>query len=399
MIFAMAIASIAFIMACGKSDVQHADNIEAIRPISDTVLTYSQEGAAPEIEIVEYQYEKPEDLFWSKAIYKNADGTAGRSIVRELDPATRLPIKEYSVDEFGETDYYHVLKYEANTNLLTQKEVYAKSVAPENKTEEFLYTYQDGVLITQTKREFSTDKSYKNVDGNNIVSEYTQRYLPNMKYRNKGLIETFARTEKSKMYCTAEMIKDYEIKGAKPGDIYYTEETVFDQNGYPVTYNSTDPSAGEEHRFSKEYYEVKLDEKGRITELIPYKNKEKDSIAKNALMWKFFYNNDGTIEKVEEFMKNDKTGKYKLIHGRDRYQYFNPVPAMPFLSDASNINEHFCQHRQVYSKTETIIEKYDNKEKIVIYKTASMDGGFPDKELPGQMSKKVITKFEKVKIK
>jgi len=229
-----------------------------------------------------------------------------------------------------------------------------------------------------------------------LTEETIFRYLPNKNYRNKGNILTFSRIEKRIIYCTQEMIDHYELNESKVGDIYFTEKTIFDKNSNPISYTSTDPSAGDEHRYSNEYYDAKLDSKGRLSELIPYATPEKDSISKDALMWKFFYNSDGTLEKEEEYMHNDKTNKFDLIHGRDQYTYYNIIPELPYLSEEAFVSEHFCQHRQVYTKLEKIIEKFDKNSRIVIYKTASMDGGFPKDNLEGKISRKIITKFEKV---
>lgn len=394
--FIYILIAISCIFSCTQKEKSPATNsINAIRPIMDTIITYSDFNNEVETEIVEYKYDFPDDIFWTNAIYKDLDGNEIRSIVRVLDSATRLPFKEYPVDEFGETDYFTIYKYDPNSFLLLSEKEYDKSISPENLSREVIYQYDDNKLINKTKIFYSTDKNYKNVDNNKIIEKSILKFLPNKKLRNAGNIETFYRIEKRTLYCTEDIIKDYELTDARVGDIFFTESTKFDKNDNPISYTSNDPSAGSEHRYSAEYYDVKLDKEGRISELIPYANENKDSIAKDALMWKFFYK-DNLIEKVEEYMHNEITNKFDLIHGRDVYSYYNIIPELAFLSEESYVSEHFCQHRQVYSKYEKIIKSFDLNKRVVVYKSASMEGGFPKNELKGTVNKKVVTIFESI---
>ena len=246
---------------------------------------------------------------------------------------------------------------------------------------------------------YSLEPDYKNADGNNITQYIEFKYLLNAESRGRGNVETFYRIANRKMYCTKEFIERFELKNSKPGDVYLTEETKFDTNGYPESYTSTDPTAGDEHRFSKEFYTVKVDDKGRITELTPYANEKRDSVAKDALMWKFIYNSDGKIAKVDEIMLNEANHKYELQHGREQFTWFDLAAKQPELADASVTSEHFCQHRKVYSKNQVNIEKFTKAEKITVTKVASMDGEFPTEEMPGTVTRKSIMQFEEIKKK
>ena len=308
-----------------------------------------------------------------------------------------MPIQEYAVDELGETDYIYELEYAPDTYLLLKKVEYNnRTIALENKSAEYSYTYKDGVLITSTTVTYSTDSNYINVDNSKVTDEITIRYLPSAAQRSQGTIETFNRVEKHRKYATPQLIEQWELKNIKSGDIYYTEETKFDTKGFPIEYISTDPTAGDDHRFSREYYVVKSDDKGRIAELTPYSNEKRDSLGKDALMWKFSYDNDGRIKQVNEFMLNVENNKFDLTHGREDYTWYAVAPSQLELSTAGVISEHFCQHRKVYSKTATIIEKFNKAEKITITKVASMEGGFPTQALPGTVTRKSVVKFETV---
>ncbi len=390
----MMIIASALIGGCGAK-VQQDETL--IRPKTETVINYTD--GIEDKEIIEFVYEKPDDRFWIKAVYKDTTGKQLRICQRELDAVTRLPIKEYIIDELGEIDEYNVLAYDADSKLLTKKQVYNKEIAPKNLTSELTYKYQNGVLISSTITTYSLEPDYRNADGNNITQYIEFKYLPNAESRGRGNVETFYRIANRKMYCTKEFIERFELKNSTPGDIYLTEETKFDTKGYPESYTSTDPTAGDEHRFSKEFYTVKVDDKGRITELTPYANEKRDSVAKDALMWKFIYNSDGKIAKVDEIMLNEANHKYELQHGREQFTWFDIAAKQPELADASVTSEHFCQHRKVYSKNQVNIEKFTKAEKITVTKVASMDGGFPTQELPGIVTRKSIMQFEEIKKK
>lgn len=388
----LVLASALLIGSCNSKPKQES---ELIRPSHETIINYS--GNSEDRETIEYIYGKPTDRFWIKAIHKDNTGKQFLVTKRQLDPKTRMPIKEFAVDELGETDYIYKVEYAPGTCLLLKKVEYKKTIAPENKSAENLYTYKDGVLVSSTTISYSTDANYKNADGTKVIDEMTVRYLPLSAQRGQGTVEAFYRVEKHIKYATQELIEQWELKNIKPGDIFYTEKTKFNPSGIPIEYESTDPSAGADHRFSKEFYVVKMDGKGRIAELIPYSNEKRDSLGKDALMWKFSYDNSGKIKQINEFMLNEKNNQFDLTHGREDYTWYAVAPNQLELSTAGVISEHFCQHRKVYSKNATIIEKFTKAEKITITKVASMDGGFPTQELPGTVTRKSIVKFETVK--
>lgn len=384
----------ALIAGCGAK-VQQDETL--IRPKTETVINYTD--GIEDKEIIEYRYEKPDDRFWSQAIHKDSTGKQFLLVRRVLDPKTRMPVTEYSADELGATDYIYEFEYSPATCLLLKKTEYSNKNTIENKSAETTYIYKDGVLYSSNVITYSTDTNYINVNGTKVTDDITVRYMPFTTQRGRGAVESFYRVEKHIKYATQEFIERFELKDIKPGDIYLTEETKFDAKGYPESYTSTDPTAGDEHRFSKEFYTVKVDEKGRITELTPYANEKRDSVAKDALMWKFVYNTDGKITKVDEIMLNEVNNKYELQHGRDQFTWFDIAAKQPELADASVTSEHFCQHRKVYSKNQVNIEKFTKAEKITVTKVASMEGGFPTTEMPGTITRRSIVKFETIKNK
>lgn len=381
-------------IACGKEAT--ASSNEVVRPKIETVVKFTEQGENKTT--TEYIYDKPSDRFWIKAIVKDGNGKAVKSINRELDPETRMPVKEYTIDEMGEIDEIIVLEYDVKTALPLKKLIYKEEVKPENLLEEVSNTYINGVLDRQTYVAHELD-GYKNVDGSNITYDITIRFMPSAETRGRGEIEPFYKIESRKVYLTDKLIKRMEMENAKAGDIYFTEKTTFDELGYPKEYTSTDPNAGTEHRYSKEYYVVKTDKSKRLLELTPYANPERDSIAKDALMWKFEYDKTGKNSVVTEIMLNEANGKFDLIHGRYRYKWLNPIPGQLELYDAEIKNEGFCQHRKVYSMQVNEIEKFDTKEKITVSRTAEMQGGFPKEELPGKVTKRTTLKFETIKLK
>lgn len=393
---ALLVLAIAFLF--GACSSKQKENIEIIRPTHETITNYSDNSE--DRETIDYVYEKTTDRFWIKAIHKDSTGKQFSVVNRTLDPKTRMPIQEYAVDELGETDYIYELEYAPATCLLLKKVEYNnRTIALENKSAEYSYTYKDGVLISCITITYSNDSLYKNVDGTKVTDEITVRFLPSAAQRIQGTIETFSRIENHKKYATQELIDQWELKNIKPGDIYYTEKTLFDTKGYPVSYESNDPTAGTDHRFSREYYVTKFDDKGRIAELTPYSNEKRDSLGKDALMWKFSYDNAGRIKQVDEFMLNEKNNKFDLQHGRENYTWIVSASNQFELNSATTISEHFCQHRKVYSKNATIIEKFNNIEKVTITKVASMEGGFPTQELPATVTRKSVVKFETTKNK
>src|SRR5574344_517254 len=111
-------------IACGKEAT--ASSNEVVRPKIETVVKFTEQGENKTT--TEYIYDKPSDRLWIKAIVKDGNGKAVKSINRELDPETRMPVKEYTIDEMGEIDEIIVFEYDATTALPLKKLTYKEEV-------------------------------------------------------------------------------------------------------------------------------------------------------------------------------------------------------------------------------------------------------------------------------
>ncbi|MDQ1266461.1 MAG: hypothetical protein QG635_1613 [Bacteroidota bacterium] len=353
--------SIVIIISASCTNEKVPQKMRFILETQKIIERFDVEGSSKEL--IEYQYDKPSDIYWKKAVYKDTSGNIFKTVERQFD-INRFPISEAATDELGITEYTDV-KYSPENYELIEKRTYYD----ENKKFPFTYNlyYYDknGYLISQSVTRYSKDTSFKNVNGKNIIGEYILRYVPSVKNRPKGFNEAWYFTESSKIYCTDTLDSDTkEPKNIKLGDIEEESLTKFDSNGLPLYFKDTGPGCSNDA--PSEWYKTDMDKSGRIMSITGYVNEKLDSSVEFNSKFVFLYAQNNLLSSVEEYKYNTKTGTYTRFHSAKSYGWISPGIRSPFSDyDCRFRDEYYCLHGKKYSVTDKKIRKYDSSEKVI----------------------------------
>ena len=385
------------LLSCSKcSKDKEPSNNEFLKFTNEINEVYDSNKVTKEI--IDYVYDKPEDIFWEKAIYKDSAGTIKKTIDREFDN-DRFPIKE-TITEGGTITEISEIKYSHTNYELLSLVAYNRSINESSKLRSKKYIYDnEGYLISQEVTIFSSNPNFKNVDGNNIVQSYTLRFFPKTTSKPKGnqIITYFI--EKNKEYFDGSISENSkEQPKYKIGDISQLEETQFDEEGIPTHYKAIRPS--EPDKPTEEWYKPEKDGLGNIVSLTSFPDSTFETNNEKSIEINLEYDDQGIISKIEEFKFNPETKKFDIFHDLKSFIWNDPmIKSVHNYIEASYKNEHKCYHKKVYTINETRIEKFSDGEKIVTKFSAS----YPNDRIPQnpepKLKRKSIIKYQKIEKK
>ena len=399
----------AFFYSCGK---RTPENNEFLIETQKIIEEYDSTGKVASKEIVDFVYEKPDDFFWKKAVYKDESGKVLKTVVREFDEK-RIPVKEVSADEFDIIIESIATKYCPHHLDLLEKTVYNGEINEKNKEINVKYNFDDDwKLVSEDITVFETDSGFKNVDGNNAKLVYTIRYIPEGKYRPAGYYPTSYFVEKLKSYQTNENNKaecsepdnkkeneeagiENEIE-AKLGEVDNQETTDFNVHGMPVHFKSKDPECKEHPH--EEWYKIEKNAEGQPVTLTGFANEKYDSNTENNTKMLFEYDKNGIIRKIEEYRYNPLTKKFDKFDDAKSYNWTGIKVNHPQnFTSMGFVSEHYCYSAEAFTYNEKRVEKYKNGEKIISNFFVSKPGNEQRPKLTPVLQSKSVTKFKIIK--
>jgi hypothetical protein len=383
---------IIMLIACEqKETVQTPDEFVVIT--EEIVEKY--DSVLVDTEYITYEYAGENDYFWKKKVVKDTAGNVIKVVEREFDQSG-MPVKEVVTDEIGTQIDKAVLKFDPKTMELIQKDQYEGEIADENRTRTVNYHYDDdGYLISEEVKVYTEDDDFKNINGINIKDHYTLRFMPDKKNRPKGYHETPFMIEKRVMYITPEIKEEEGDAIAEIGDIYLESKTVFDENGSPVSYESTH---GDDHDAALEYFKVEKDADGKILSIAGYLNEALDSASFANEKWVFDYTEDGLFKSYEEYKYDDTTSTFNLFHDGKSVEWHKfETPLKYDFTLSSETQEHYCWHRNQYSKTVQKVEKFADGEILITEYSVSEPQDKPNRDVDVDKTKVIKMKYKKVK--
>jgi len=383
---------IILLISCEKKEaVQNPD--EYIIITEEVIETY--DSVLVDTELITYEYANDNDYFWQKKVVKDTAGIVIKSIEREFDQ-NGLPIKEVVTDEIGTQIDKAVLKYNPKTMELIQKDQYEGEIADENRTRTVMYHFDDdNYLISEEVKIYEDDENFKNINNDNVKDHYVLRFLPNKENRPKGNHETVYMVEKRVMYITPEIKEEEGDEIGEIGEVYLESNTKFDDNGLPLTYESTH---GDDHDASQEYFKVEKDESGKILSITGYLNEALDSATFANEKWVFEYTDDGLYKSYEELKYDDTTATFTLFHDGSSVEWHKmDLPLKYDFILSAGTQEHYCWHRQRYSKKMEKIEKFDDGEIVITEYSFSKPQDKPNRDVELEKTRVTKMKYKKVK--
>jgi hypothetical protein len=345
-------------------------------------------------EYIYYEYANENDYFWNKKVVKDTAGVVIKSIEREFDESG-LPIKEVITDEIGTTIDKTVLKYDPDTKELLREDQYEGEITDADRVRTVIYHYEDGYLISEEVMVYDEDENFKNINGDNVKDHYVLRFLPNKENRPKGLNETVFMIDKRVMYVTPELKEEFGDDIAEIGEIYLESKTVFDENGIPISYESTH---GDDHDAAKEFFKVEKDEDGKIVSISGYLNEELDSASFANEKWVFEYDESGVFKSYEEYKYNDSAAVFDLFHDAKSIEWITLDTPLKYDFILSNeISEHYCWHRTRYTKSTHKVEKFSDGEIEIVHYSFADEQDKPNRDVELDKTKVVKMKYKMVK--
>lgn len=347
-------------------------------------------------DIIEYHYEKADDIFWKKEIQKDDVGSVLRETVREFDE-NRFPVTEIVNDELGTQTERYKVKYSPENLQLLEKIEYEGEFRESDKVRFIAYHYKNGYLIGEEVIKFGRN-GFKNIDGNNIEHTYKLRFILPENSRPKGAHEICFYIEKRKMYYTPEMAEKDSVPIAKIGDIILEEFTEFDKDGFPSYYKKVTTAIKDEHaehRPQEEYFKIEKSPEGKILTINGFsdKNYSKNSFETAKLF--FSYDAKGWVNEIREIRYNDTTKQFNLLHDLNNYKWFSPkVNSKYDFSLYTENNEHRCYHGLVHSFNYSEVSKYDKGNIVIKESSASYDLGKSPQVPKLRKNKKISYKYE-----
>lgn len=378
--------------------VTKAGQNEIIR-YTKKVVEHYQDGKVRK-DIIEYQYEKPDDIFWKKEIQKDEEGTVLRVTERVFN-RMRFPMTEIVTDELGTQSERYMVRYSPDNLQLLEKTEYEGEFSESNKVSYVAYHYKNDYLAGEDFIKYSRP-GFKNIDGDNIEYSYKLRFILPEKNRPKGSHEVAYYIEKRKMYYTPQMAEDRPIPGLKAGDVVLEEYTEFDNDGFPKYYKKVNIAIKDEHaehRPVEEWFKVeKSPEDGRILCITGFEDKNFTKNSFETAKIYYSYDKNGWVSKIEEWRFNDTTKQFNLLHDVNSYMWFTPkVDSKYDFTLYTENNEHRCYHGFVHSFTNSEISKYDKGEILLTESSASYKLGKAPKKPKFERNKKTSYKYEVIK--
>lgn len=382
------------LLACDQKEAPQEDNkfvviTEEVIEKYDSVLT--------DTEYIHYEYANEGDFFWQKKVVKDTAGAVIKTIEREFDEQG-LPVREVVTDELGTQIDKAVLQYDPVTKQLVKRDEYEGEITDANKVRTIIYHYDDeGYLIKEEIKDYADADDFENVNGTKVEEHYVLRFLPQKQSRPKGLHETVYMIEKRIAYVTPELKEDMGGEVGDVGEIYLESKTMFDENGLPLTYESTH---GDDHDASLEFYDVEKDEAGRIVSITSYLNESLDSASFANNKWIFEYTDDGMFKGYEEYKYNDSTEVFDLFHDARSFDWRNmDMPLKYNFTLGAECNEHFCWHRKRYSKNIETIEKFGDGEIVITHYSYGGPMDLPTRDVETDKTKVIRKKYKIVEEK
>jgi|GEM_PF-7027478 len=331
--------SFVFCIACNQ---QKKNPISANEDIVFMKIVQSfEDDSTTETEIYKYEYERPTDKFWSKATMMDGSGEVQSITSRILDIRTRMPLEEF-IEEMDEiTESYKVI-YSANTNDLLLKNEYEGNFNHSKKIKSTRYDYLNGILATRTVATYSNTKKFVNTDNGVYNNIHKIRFFPPVNTRPAGNFETEYYFEYRKEY-------EDNPDSANFGKITFEEKTEFDDKGFPVYHSTTQPGCA--HEGYKEWFDYKLDIKGRIISLKAYDNESKTKRSQHSSQIVYTYDKNGYIKSItdKKFSKGDND--YTKFHDSQVFEWLFDKNLRCY--DFNFVNEHYCftgQRHSLYQK-------------------------------------------------
>lgn len=379
---------------------KNSDN-ELLRVKSQLVETFNNNIV--ESEFVEYVYDSDSDVFWSKALYKDSTGTVIKYIERSFDE-NKMPKTEIT-KEMDIISSTVVTKYDPNTYLVVEKTTYDGELKEENKKAEYKYHYIAAVLVSQEVTKYSQDADFKNIEGNKITSKYKLRFLPDKKYLPKGNQPVIYFVEYSTDYLTKDIYDEIqadkkatkEEKSLKPGMVFLSTITKFDDEGLPVYTFTTKPDC--EHDADRQWFVAEKNDKGQLIALTGYSNEKCDSLTDLNTKITFTYEND-KVKSVEDNKYNSATKKFDRFHDSKIFKWYDfgfDGPINNLYQFAEKKSEHYCYGAVRYSLNDTKIKQFDKNKIVVEEYSGFYDGPFTERKTDTKLSKKTEITFAKLK--
>jgi hypothetical protein len=368
------IAAIFIITSCGKNDGDSKNRKnEVIQITNETIESYSDEGVTKQI--IEYVYEKSDDIFWQKAVYKDSCGNIVKQILREFNDK-RFPIIEKTEEDGKLTELSKVNYSEKNYELLSREVyTYIDGDSSLSMKEKFVFD-DDGYLLSHEIQKYTGDKNFKNIDGNSASMVMLERYFPGKQNRPRCNKLYFSFVENGKWYLTEDKKEQY--PNLKIGDLMEFEETKFNEEGLPYFYKVSSPECSDQP--NNEWYNFDKDpDKKYVTSITGFMNESLDSSGAGNTEFRFEYDENGMISKIEQFRYNPQTGAFDIFHDQMVFSWVDPkISGRKSYIDLNLRSEHRCTHSQQHMIYERKVAQFDSGVKIITESRAA----FPIDNVP-----------------
>jgi hypothetical protein len=265
-----------------------------------------------------------------------------------------MPIAEF-VEELGEiTESYKVIYSAINGELLLKEEY--EGNFNKNKIKSTKNDYQNGVLSSRTVATYSDNNKFKNKQGNNAKNIYKMRFFPSTSTRPQGNFE-------SDFYFDYRLEFDDNSNSSNFGKAVFEEKTEFDTKGFPVYHSTSEPGCA--HEGNKEWFNYKLDTKGRIIELKAYDNLARTQRSQHSSLITYNYDKNGLIKSITDKKYSSEDKDYTKFHDLQVFEWL--FDKNSYCYDYNFTNEHYCftgQRHSLYQKKVTkklmtkVVEEY-----------------------------------------
>ncbi|MFH1051641.1 MAG: hypothetical protein V1779_12035 [bacterium] len=366
--------SIVLLTACAEKEQSFDINNKEI--ILMKIVQNFEGDSVTETEIYEYTYERPSDKFWNKANLKDGAGEDISITTRKLDTRTRMPIEEY-VEEMDEiTESYKVI-YSANTGDLLLKEEFEGNFNKSRKIKSTKYDYINGVLISRTVATYSNNPKFVNKNNANYNNIHKLRFFTPMNTRPPGNFESDYYFEYRNEYEDNSDSSNY-------GKIIFGETTEFDNKGFPIFHSTTQPGCA--HEGFAEWFDYKLDKKGRIISLKAYDNELKTKRSQHSSQILYTYDKHGYINTITDKKYSQDEGEYTKFHDLQVIEWLFDKNSRCY--DFNFTNEHYCFTGQRHSLYEKKVSFDGKMKKVVSEYYDAYSGEYKTQELHPKLFKK-----------
>lgn len=370
------------VSACGEKAEQIVEDQKEYMQIQQ-VITEKIAESGVEKEIIEYTYTNPNDIFWQKAVYKDASGEIEREEIREFDK-DGFPISQIT-KELGEVTESQDLKYCHHCYHAEEITNYDGAKEDGKMRSKVIMKYSDNYVMGKEIIKYSKDPEYKNVDGDNAVMRYTMEVMPATSSRPRGdFMPTFFIKE----------MKRYNDSGK----VEMLMTTNVDKDNYPNYFKTDEPECA--HETTEEWYKVEKDGLGNVISITGHKNKELTEIAATNTQTSFNYDGNSFVTEVIDARYNEETKEFDQYHDKQKYEWKKSGINNPKLEYYANMtNEHYCFGGKHYTVQEKRVEKFADGEKVVVVYEFSMpsETGMQPDSVKLEKTKTITTKYKIVK--